>query len=197
MLKKFRCWIRYNLLYLGKPPWDTGISPPELINFLENHPPGVALDVGCGTGTNLLTMAEHGWRVVGMDIALLSVLNARKKLGQAGYQAKVIVGDVTGDPGFENPFDLVLDIGCYHSLSEKGREAYRQNLYRWLKPGGHYLIYAHRCTSPTSSHGISQGDIEAFDAFLDLQWQTDQQEKRPDGSGGRSSTWAQFHRTNH
>jgi 2-polyprenyl-3-methyl-5-hydroxy-6-metoxy-1,4-benzoquinol methylase len=76
-LNKINRWIHFNLRYLGQPPWDTGVSPPELIKYLQRAAPGKALDVGCGTGTNLLTMASFGWTVVGIDLAWISVLKAR------------------------------------------------------------------------------------------------------------------------
>lgn len=192
MAAKLSRWFRFNLFYLGHPPWDTGISPPELTEFLQNASPGRALDVGCGTGTNLLKMASYGWGVVGVDLAWISVLKARAKLKKAGIAGRVIHGDITGrlDPG--SCFDLALDIGCYHSLSAKAREAYRQKLTRWLNPGGVYLLYAHRQSSPTDSHGISEEDIAHFSQLLDLQWREDSAERRPDGGGGRSAMWVQY-----
>jgi len=33
----------------GETPWDSGITPPEIIEFLEMAPAGSALDLGCGT----------------------------------------------------------------------------------------------------------------------------------------------------
>ena len=193
-MNKIARWIRFNLFYLGKPPWDTGVSPPELINFLESVPPGQALDVGCGTGTNLVTMAAYGWRVVGVDLAWLSVLKARKKLRQADLDGQVRHGDVTGRLRLAGAYDLVLDIGCYHSLSSQEREAYRQKLKRWLNPGGTYLLYAHRQISPNDSHGVSEADLDLFSQFLNLQWRQDSDEQRPDGGGGRPAIWVQFTR---
>lgn len=195
MLEKLRRLLRYNLKYLGNPTWDTGISPPELINFLENHAPGRGLDVGCGTGTNLLTMAEYGWHVAGMDIALLPVLKARKKLCVSGYQTDIVMGSATGKRFDKRQFDFVLDIGCFHSLNEKDRELYRGNLQRWLATGGHFLIYAHYRPTPTTSRGVSNQDFEAFGSFLRLQWLTDQNENSPNASSGRPSVWAQFQHT--
>jgi methylase of polypeptide subunit release factors len=59
----------FNLWYFRDPPWDTGISPPELIDFINSNPPGKALDIGCGTGTNAIRLAKEGWRVTGVDFA--------------------------------------------------------------------------------------------------------------------------------
>ncbi len=192
MFEKVWRWVRFNLLYLGQPPWDTGVSPPELQAFLSSADPGRALDVGCGTGTNLLTMAKEGWEVVGVDIALLSVLRAREKLRRAGISGRVLHADITGEIKFKAPFNFVLDIGCYHALSRQGRGHYHKNIQNWLSPGGTYLIYAHRQSSPDHDHGISQRDLDEFQNYLDLQWREDSKELRPDGGGGRPSTWARF-----
>ena len=191
-MKKFNRWIHFNLRYLGQPPWDTGISPPELIEYLHRTAPGKALDVGCGTGTNLLTIASFGWTVVGIELAWISVLKARARLKQAGAAGRVICGDVSGGvrPGAD--FNLVLDIGCYHSLAPQARAAYRRNLARWLKPGGAFLLYAHRKTSPADAHGITEEDFAQFAGFLHCQWREDSDERRPDGGGGRPASWALF-----
>ncbi len=191
---KFRRWLRFNLFYLGRPPWDTGVSPPELKQFLERTPPGRALDVGCGTGTNLVTMAEAGWQVVGMDIAWLSVIRARMKLRRNELEGRVIFGDVTGQPDVHPPFDLILDIGCYHSLTRLGREKYRDHVRDWLHPGGTLLIYAHRQVEEDSSRGITEGDIQAFESFLEIKWRDDGDEVRPDGGGGFPATWVRYDR---
>ena len=185
-------WLRYNLRYLGQPPWDTGISPPELMAFLDTSPPGRALDVGCGTGTNLVTMASYGWAVTGLEIAWLSVIKARGKLRQTGFKGQVQCRNVGSRLRFGDSFDLVLDIGCYHSLNATEREAYHHNLGRWLEPSGTYLLYAHQQTSPTHPHGVVEADFTHFSQFLSLQWREDSDERRPDGGGGRSATWARF-----
>lgn len=187
-------WFRFNLIYLGTPPWDTGISPPELTAFLNETPPGRALDLGCGTGTNLLTMARKGWQVAGVDFAWLPVLQARHKLRSEGYAARVRRGDVTAGLDMGGSFDLILDIGCYHGLTPSGRQAYRQNLRNWLAPGGAYLLYAHWRNGPQTSYGVDDGDVDSFKTFLTLNWRKGGSEVRPDGSGGFPSLWARFDR---
>lgn len=193
-MNKISRWIHFNLRYLGQPPWDSGVSPPELIRYLQTAAPGKALDSGCGTGTNLLTMASFGWTVVGVDLAWVPVMKAHAKLKQDDVAGRVIHGDVAGKLHLGDDFDLVLDIGCYHTLELKSRDAYRQNLASWLKPGGVYLLYAHRKSSPEDLHGVSEDDFAHFSNFLQCQWRKDSDERRPDGGGGRPASWARFER---
>jgi 2-polyprenyl-3-methyl-5-hydroxy-6-metoxy-1,4-benzoquinol methylase len=153
--------------YIGRPRWDTGISPPELLAFLRDHPAGRALDLGCGSGTNQLTMAQVGWQVTGVDYALRAVWAARQKLKQSGYQGKVISGDVTGMRRLNGPFDLVLDIGCYHGIPQQDRAAYRRNLLRWLVQDGYFLLYVHLVESlKPDGFGFDSQDERALEEKL-------------------------------
>ena len=83
-MAEFNRWISFSLRYLGKPPWDTQTSPPELIEFIAQHRVGRALDLGCGTGTNLVTLAQAGWEVCGVDFIWLAVLKAKNRLKKVG-----------------------------------------------------------------------------------------------------------------
>ena len=70
----------------GNTPWDTNITPPEVMEFIAASPPGKALDLGCGTGTNAITLARHGWQATGVDFAPKAIRAARRKAKQAGFE---------------------------------------------------------------------------------------------------------------
>jgi cyclopropane fatty-acyl-phospholipid synthase-like methyltransferase len=132
----------FELRYLfGSAPWDTGISPPELMRFIETHPAGRALDIGCGTGTNAITMAEHGWRVTGVDFSAQAIARARRKVRNKSLPIEFIQGDVNALKDLVGPFDLCLDIGCFHSLPIGIRAPYAHHLTRLLTIGGTFLMY--------------------------------------------------------
>jgi SAM-dependent methyltransferase len=134
--------ILFELSYLfGRAPWDSGISPPELLAFLETHAPGRALDLGCGSGTNAITLAQHGWTVTGIDFASGAIRRARGKAKAAGLPIDFRQGDVADLDTIQGPLDLALDIGCYHSLSAGGQARYAAGLARLLRPGGVLLLY--------------------------------------------------------
>lgn len=152
--------IRFFLSYFGSPPWDTGISPPELLEFIQGHPPGNALDLGCGTGTNLITLARNGWQVTGVDFIPKAIRLAEKKCQQAGISARLLVGDVSRLDGLEESFDLILDIGCFHNLSKEQKTSYLRLAKERLAPGGTYLLYAFlRPEDGSSPRGIDSQDI--------------------------------------
>ena len=69
--------LAFNIWYFRKPPWDSGISPPELLEFIRTRPAGKAIDLGCGTGTNVITLAKAGWQVTGVDFALRAIHMAK------------------------------------------------------------------------------------------------------------------------
>jgi len=99
----------FDLQYLlGRVPWDTGVTPPEVVAVIERGDlaPGRALDLGCGTGTNCIYLARHGWQAVGVDFSVLAIRRARRKARRAGLDCRFYRADVT-DLGFlDDPFAL-------------------------------------------------------------------------------------------
>ena len=142
--------ILWNLPYLlGRARWDTGLTPPELTEVVESGTvaPGRALDIGCGTGTNAVYLAQRGFEVVGTDIAWLAIRRARRKAREAGVSASFYVGEAiklgtSGRPPIGGLFDLAFDIGCFHAFQSTHRPAYSAMLRRVLREGGYYLLYA-------------------------------------------------------
>lgn len=175
----------FTILYWFNPPWDTNQTPPELIDFIDNTPPGRALDLGCGTGTNVITLATQGWQVTGIDFIPKAIRTARQKTTQAGISADLKVSDVTKLDSIHDTFDLIIDIGCYHSLEPKGMQDYRENIRRLLKPGGTFMLYLFfRDEDSNSSSGAIEADLHPFETFLELT-------KREDGTERdiRKSSW--------
>ncbi len=177
-----------NLIYLSRPPWDSGISPPELLEFIKEKPTGRAIDLGCGTGTNLITLAHHGWDVTGVDVAILALHKARRKAKAANAQVNLKLRDVSKLRGIHGPFDLALDMGCFHNLSERQRD-YLDRLDEILTPSGYWLLYAHLrpADGTPSAHGLAPAEFESAAVRFDLVWRKDSHDKI-----GWDSMWALF-----
>lgn len=185
MQSNFKSRLLFRLHYLVKPPWDSGISPPELMAFIKENPPGRALDLGCGTGTNAITLARHGWQVRGIDFVPKAIRTAKRKVKYAGVQVDLLVGDVTDPNLVEGQYDLVLDIGCYHALNSNLRAAYLDNLVNILAPGGTFLWYGFINQTPDQTR-ISQQDLDAFSKHFKLV------DRQDGGDRGRVSAWFWF-----
>jgi 2-polyprenyl-3-methyl-5-hydroxy-6-metoxy-1,4-benzoquinol methylase len=188
MIRELFNSLFYRFWYLSRPPWDSGISPPELMTFLENHPAGRALDLGCGTATNVITMVQNGWEATGIDFVPKAIRAGKMKASKAGVQVILIRGDVSERKNLQGPYDLVLDMGCYHSLTQEQRQRYRNNLSEVMAPGATYMLYAFTDREGRRSDSVvNEKDIEGFKEFLTL-------EKREDGNdrGQVSSSWFWF-----
>lgn len=186
--------LRFTWMYLrGTTPWDTGVSPPELIEAVEGSnalAPGRALDLGCGTGTNSLYLARHGWQVTGIDFAAPAVTRAQDKQRRAGKFAgsvRFLRGDVTQMDalGLEEPFNLLLDLGCFHGLPVERRADYAAGVARYSAPAALYLLYAFDRIEEARPRGVSPDEVcELFGSAF-----TVEQEERGNDPRARASAW--------
>ena len=121
------------------PPWDTGTPDPMLIEMIESRAivPGRTLEVGCGTGTNAIYLAQHGFEVVGVDISPLAIENARAKAqGRCRFETVDFLKEAP--PG--GPFQFVFDRGCLHTFDEDHERArFAQNVAAAMANGGVWL----------------------------------------------------------
>jgi cyclopropane fatty-acyl-phospholipid synthase-like methyltransferase len=172
--------------WIMDPPWDTGVTPPEVYRFLEKHPPGKALDLGCGTGTNVITLAEHGWRASGVDYVPRAIRIARRKARRKDVSEKVefFVGNALSRNSFQGKYDLILDIGCFHIFLEEDAETYARNAFDHLVEGGRLLMYAHLHQGP--GHGATETGLATLGEYLELVDRVDGEES------SRPSAWLEF-----
>jgi len=178
--------LLFQYWYFNQPPWDTGISPPELLEFIKNHQPGRALDIGCGTGTNIITLAKSGWHVTGIDFAPRAIKLARQKIKNAGIQATVAINDATKLNGITGPFDLALDLGCFHGITKDGQAKYLEQLDRVLAPNGFWLVYGFFKPDPLQSGpGLDEAALSLISTRLTLLSRRDGH----DDKRNRTSAW--------
>ena len=122
-------------------PWDTGVPEPLLIEVVESGvlPVGRALDVGCGTGTNAIWLAQQGYDVLGVDIASLAIEKARVKL-PPGLSCRFATLDFLASRPEGGPFQLVFDRGCFHVFDEPVERAkFAAQVAAVLAPDGMWL----------------------------------------------------------
>jgi hypothetical protein len=72
--------------------------------------------------------------------------------------------DVSRLKGIQGPFNLILDIGCFHSLSSRARARYVPRLAQLIHPGGTYLLYT-RLADPEEPEDIPPSESDIMQAF--------------------------------
>jgi SAM-dependent methyltransferase len=107
-----------------------------------------ALDIGCGTGTNSVWLAQQGFEATGIDLAPLAVERAKERARAAGVDAQFVAADVLHLPDLGGPFAFFFDRGCYHAVRRDAPDQYAPAVARQLAPGGRGLILAGNAREP-------------------------------------------------
>ena len=132
---------RFESAYLGTPPWDIGRPQPAIMRLAQARQiTGSVLDVGCGTGENVLYLAELGFAAMGVDGAPTAISKARAKAKQRGVTAQFEVADALSLSMPNRQFDSVIDTGLFHVFSDEERDRFRDSLARVVRPGGTYFL---------------------------------------------------------
>lgn len=113
----------------------------RLLPRLRRPPMAAILDVGCGTGLNLIEAAR--WLaptglLCGIDISPGMVEVARAKTAALGLPAIITVGDAERLPYPDAAFDLVICNSVLHWFHD--RAAALREMNRVLRPGGQVAI---------------------------------------------------------
>jgi SAM-dependent methyltransferase len=126
----------------GQLPWDTGQPEPLLVEFVASGSikPSPTLEIGAGTGTNAIWMAECGFDVLGVDLSPLAVERARAKMEGRALPCRFAALDFLAATPPGGPFQFVFDRGCFHVFDETGeREQFVSQVAALLEPGGLWL----------------------------------------------------------
>jgi SAM-dependent methyltransferase len=126
----------------GDIPWDNPQPPPEVLELIPTLAPGRALDLGCGYGRSSIYMAGQGWNVDAIDFIPMAIAEAAERSRKAGVSVRFHIGSVIDLDFLAGPYDLALDVGCSHNLKAGQLKTYRDQLWRLLRLGGHYLLFA-------------------------------------------------------
>jgi SAM-dependent methyltransferase len=127
-----------------------------LVGFIESRgrATGRALEVGSGTGTNAIWLAERGFEVLGVDIAPLAVEQARAKLQGKKLSCRFETLDFLAEAPAGGPFDFVFDRGCLHVFDEaEERARFAARVASALAPGGSWLSLCGSTEGPARDTG--------------------------------------------
>lgn len=138
----------YDWMYRYWAPWDKVGLRQDLVALLDSDRvdpdrfPRV-IDLGCGTGANVVHLADLGYEAWGVDFSEVALRKAGERASAAGVDARFVVGDLTADSieGVQGPFDLILDFGTLDDLRGEKRESMARTVTRLSRPGSLFLEY--------------------------------------------------------
>lgn len=117
-----------------------GVGNPHAIDRIEAG--STVLDVGCGTGTDLLLAARHtGPAGVAIGVDMTAAMRERATAGAASLGLTGVIvrdGDATRLPVHDRTVDVVISNGVLNLVPEKERAI--AEIARVLRPGGRVQI---------------------------------------------------------
>ncbi|OBG99967.1 bifunctional 2-polyprenyl-6-hydroxyphenol methylase/3-demethylubiquinol 3-O-methyltransferase UbiG [Mycobacterium sp. E3247] len=151
---------------VGFTPWDGHPIAQKLRDLVEGTndtpplPAGSALDLGCGTGDSSVYLAQHGWNVTGVDFVPRALEKARAKA--ADLPVNFAQADVTrlSQTGIGTGFELIVDNGCLHNMSDVDREAYVREVSAVAAPDARLFIVAFRPGGRFGVRGVEPAEME-------------------------------------
>lgn len=148
--------------------------------------PGLALDAGCGHGSDARWLAAHGWQVTGVDFSTSALAHARSAAEALGADVAQRTDWVEGDLATWTPqlahYDLVV---CLYVHVAGSVEEMVRRMADGVAAGGTLLMVGHCPVNPatgaaTPAAGQVQVSVEAAVAALDPdQWELVVAEDRP------------------
>ncbi len=140
----------------GDLPWDTGRHDKnlELVIIEEQIAPCPALELGAGTGSDAIWLAQQGFKVTALDMSPTAIGIARKKAEAAGVKVEFIVADILRDEIPSGPFGFVFDRGCFHTFDlPEERAGFAEIVWKHLNSGGYWFSLIASTDGPKRESG--------------------------------------------
>lgn len=154
----------------GNTPWDHGRPDFNLVETVAERPiPACkALDVGCGTGDNVIWLAQQGFNISGCDISSTAIDKARGRAKAAGVECSFDVQDFLGQDVPNVPFGFIFDRGCLHSFDVVDqRKEFARRVHAYLEDGGLWLTLVGSADGPLRDIGPPQLSAEELVAVVE------------------------------
>ena len=138
-----------------------------------NLRPGLALDAGCGHGSDTLWLAARGWQVTAVDFSATALAHARSTAEAVGAGIAERIDWVEGDLATWTPqprhYDLVA---CLYVHVAGSVEELVRRMATGVAPGGTVFLVGHQPVDPatgaaTAAAGQVQVSVDTAIAALD------------------------------
>ena len=121
------------------------VPEASLLELAGNLEPGLALDLGCGTGRNSLWLARMGWEVTGVDASQVGISMMEEQVGNELLKIHGVLSDLRTYEPLAEGFDLVVLANVHLDPAE--RSQLFQKAIAALAPGGHLYLVGHHISA--------------------------------------------------
>ena len=130
-------------------PWFWAGLDPDFSQALADYSvtPGTVVDLGGGSGTQAIALAKLGFTATCTDFSTGALEGGRKLAQEANVRVDFRYDDVT-NTHLKEPFDLVLDRGCFHIIAPARRRDYLQTVLQCLAPQGWFFFKCFSALEP-------------------------------------------------
>ncbi|MEU0091754.1 class I SAM-dependent methyltransferase [Kribbella sp. NPDC006257] len=137
---------------------------------------GLALEAGCGAGTEAMWLASQGWQVTGVDISADALGRASRRAAGSGVAERVawVEADLT-EWSPSTQYGLVTTHYAHPSIPQL---AFYERISRWVAPGGTLFIVGHL------HHSVTEVSVAEISGVLGDPWEIVRAEEKTRMHGG-------------
>lgn len=170
----------------GDAPWNSGLVSRELARVLqeESLAPCRAVELGCGTGTNAIHLAQRGFDVLAVDCSAVAIERARQRARETQVSVTFAVSDLCelsslrvalghACADYERRCSFLFDRGCYHCARRTDLAGFLETV-EWLAAPQARLLMLCGNAAETVEHGpprVTEADIRSdWSGLFDVHW---------------------------
>lgn len=177
----------WNQRYFNRDvPWDSGIISRELSRVLEEQSvwPCKAFELGCGTGTNSIHLAQRGFEVFAADVSPVAIEGAQKLAADANVKAHFVASDLcrldhvrealaASTAECERQCSFLFDRGCYHCARRQDLPGFLKTIDWLAAPDAQLLLLCGNANEQTE-HGpprLTEIEIRSeWEPLFTIEW---------------------------
>lgn len=132
-------WVDKDRYSTDCDAYPSSLLTQATLRTLLGRPPGRALDLGAGEGSDAIRLALLGYQVHAVEISDVAAMKIERFAAAVGTDLKVIVGDIASHD-FSGLYDVIICNGVLHYVSDSDKSRVIQRMQEATAVGGINVI---------------------------------------------------------